>query len=49
LTTTAHGEVDIQRRKSMADITFGDNIERRREIKNMIVKREIATVPDDQD
>jgi len=44
LTAPTHGKVDIQRRKSMSNITLGDNIERCRMIKNVIIKREIATV-----
>lgn len=44
LTTTAHSEVDIQRREVVAQVTLGDDIERCRVVKDVIVEREVTAV-----
>jgi len=43
LTSTTHREVDIQRGQSKTDVALGNDVERGRVIKDVIVERELAT------
>ena len=44
LTTTAHGEVDIKRRKVVTSVALRDGVESRRVVENMVVEREVTAV-----
>lgn len=44
LTTTAHCEIKVQRRKVLADVTLGDDVERCGVIEYMVIEREVAAV-----
>ena len=44
LTSTAHGEVDIQSGKVVAGVALGNSIERRRVVENVVVEGEIAAI-----
>jgi hypothetical protein len=44
LTTAPHGEVNVERGKTLSDITLRDHVERGRMIKDVIIQREFTTV-----
>ena len=42
LTATAHGEVNIERGKSLAQVTLGNDVESSGVVENVIVKSEVT-------
>ena len=42
LATTAHGEVDIELRETVAGVALGDDVERGRVVQDVVVKGEIT-------
>jgi hypothetical protein len=42
LTPTAHGEINIKGRQTLANITLGDDVESSRMIENVVIERELA-------
>ena len=44
LTATAHREVDIERGKVVAEVTLGDDVERRRVVEDVVVEGEVTAV-----
>jgi hypothetical protein len=43
LTPTAHGEINVKGRQTLANIAFGNDVESSRMIKNMVIERKVAT------
>ena len=46
LTPTAHGEINVERRQTLPNITLGNDIESGRMIEDMIIERKLATKVD---
>ena len=44
LATTAHSEVDIEGGETLAKVTLGDDVERRRVVKDVVVEGEVTAV-----
>ena len=42
MATTAHGEVDIEGRKALAQVTLGDDVERSRVVKDVVIESEVT-------
>ena len=42
LTPTTHSKVDIERRKALAQVTLGDDVERSRVVKDVVVEGEVT-------
>ena len=43
LTSTTHGEVNIERCQTLTNVTLGDNVESGRVVEDMIIERKVTT------
>ena len=42
MATTPHGEIDIEGRETLAKVTLGNDVERRRVVKDVVVEGEVT-------